>query len=161
MTGPDAGAAYPARQRFARGSVVHAVTAMKIPAGSGWGPGEPLCGTFADLEPCPPGLFAEPVTCTRCVAVAEREHVTIADPPDGCKGPGQRSPGRQVMTAVQLELFPAADPIGPRGFPLCRFCGRESIGPRSTLCFRCWTPARDPEGWRSWQEISARHGVPQ
>lgn len=74
-TGP---LAYPARQVTGR-PVVHAVTAARIPAGSGWGPGEPLCGTFADLAPCPPGLFTEPVTCTRCLAVAEREHLTIGD----------------------------------------------------------------------------------
>ncbi len=72
--------AYPARQAFGRASVVHAVTAARIPGGSGWGPGEPLCGTFADLQPCPPGLFAPPVTCTRCQAVADREGITIGDP---------------------------------------------------------------------------------
>jgi hypothetical protein len=74
-------AAYPARQTFrGRAAVVHAVTAAAIPGGSGWGAGEPLCGTFADLEPCPPGLFAQPVTCTRCLAVAEREQIEIGDP---------------------------------------------------------------------------------
>ena len=75
-----AGSAYPARQAFGRWAVVHAVTAAQIPSGSGWGPDEPLCGTFATLEHCPPGLFPEPVTCSRCLAVAEREHITIGDP---------------------------------------------------------------------------------
>ena len=75
-----ASGAYPARQTAGRASVVHAVTAAQIPGGSGWGPGEPLCGTFAALEPCPPGLFAQPVTCTRCLAVADREHITIGVP---------------------------------------------------------------------------------
>lgn len=77
---PSTAGAHPARQTFGRAAVVHAVTAAQIPGGSGWGPDEPLCGTFADLEPCPPGLFAEPVTCTRCLTVAAREHITIGDP---------------------------------------------------------------------------------
>ena len=76
----DPPTAYPARQTFGRRSIAHAVTAAVIPGGSGWGAGEPLCGTFADLEPCPPGLFAQPVTCTRCLAVAEREQIEIGDP---------------------------------------------------------------------------------
>jgi hypothetical protein len=73
--------AHPGRQLFGRSVVVHAVTAATIPGGSGWGAGEPLCGTFADLEPCQPGLFPSPVTCSSCIAVAEREHITIGDPP--------------------------------------------------------------------------------
>lgn len=72
--------AYPARQTFGRVSVVHAVTAARIPGGSGWGAGEPLCGTFAGVQSCPPALFAELVTCTRCRAVADREGITIGDP---------------------------------------------------------------------------------
>jgi hypothetical protein len=40
--------------------------------------GEPLCGTLARLKPSSDdGLFPEPVTCVRCLAVAARENVTI------------------------------------------------------------------------------------
>jgi hypothetical protein len=70
-----AGIAYPARQSFGRGEIVHAVAAPGIE--ELFGPEEPLCGTFADLEPCPPGLFPQPVTCSRCLATAERNHITI------------------------------------------------------------------------------------
>jgi hypothetical protein len=72
--------AYPARQSFGRRSVVHAVAADRIStAAITLGRGEPLCGTFASLDPCPAGLFGEPLTCSRCLAVAESEHVTIGE----------------------------------------------------------------------------------
>lgn len=81
MTAPAAAPlACPARQAFRGSAVVHAVTAAQIAGGSGWGLGEPLCGTFAELEPCRPGLFPAPVNCSRCLAVAEREHITIGGP---------------------------------------------------------------------------------
>ena len=72
--------AYAARQSFGGRAVVHAVTATAITGGSGWGADEPLCGTFAELEACTSGLFPASVTCSRCLSVAEREHITIGDP---------------------------------------------------------------------------------
>ena len=73
--------AYPARQKFGRSSVVHAVASQRIDLPRlTLGRGEPLCGTFADTQPCPAGLFAEPVTCTRCLAVAGAVHIEIGDP---------------------------------------------------------------------------------
>lgn len=71
--------AYPARQAFGRSVIVHAVTAAAITGGSGWGAGEPLCGTFADLERCPAGLFTASVTCSRCMSIAAREHIQIGE----------------------------------------------------------------------------------
>ena len=55
----------------------------------------------------------------------------------------------------QMTLWPELDPprTGPRGFPLCE-CGREGIGPRTSWCYRCWTPERDPEGAASWTAIT-------
>jgi hypothetical protein len=35
---------------------------------------------------------------------------------------------------------------GPRGFPICRGCNAESIGPAARWCSGCWTPDRDPIG---------------
>ena len=71
--------AHAARQRFHRLVVVHAVAdqTLTLPPVAGqatgefWA-GEPLCGTPGLLEPCEPGLFAEPVTCRSCLAVIER-----------------------------------------------------------------------------------------
>lgn len=73
--------AYPARQVFRRSMIVHAVAAQRVNLPRlTLGPGEPLCGTFADLEPCPPGLFTEAVTCSRCIAVIECQPIEIGDP---------------------------------------------------------------------------------
>lgn len=70
--------AHPARQVFGRTAVVHAVAAQRVDVPRlTLGRGEPLCGTFADLEPCPPGLFAATVTCGRCLAVIEQVHVEV------------------------------------------------------------------------------------
>jgi len=81
MTGTSTATAYAARQMFGRTAVVHAVASQRINLPRlTLGRGEPLCGTLAELQPCPPGLFAEPVTCTRCVAVIAATHVTIGDP---------------------------------------------------------------------------------
>lgn len=48
------------------------------------------------------------------------------------------------MTA-RLELF-AVQRTGPRGFPLCRECHGEGIGPDAPWCVAHWTPERDPAG---------------
>lgn len=78
MTAPTA---HPARQVFGRMLVVHAVAVGRVDLPQlTLGPDEPLCGTFSDLQPCPPGLFAEPVTCSRCLAVAEAVHIAIGEP---------------------------------------------------------------------------------
>jgi hypothetical protein len=72
--------AYPARQTFGRTAVVHAVASQRIDLPRlTLGRGEPLCGTFAELQPCPPGLFIEPVTCTRCLAVIDVTQLIIGD----------------------------------------------------------------------------------
>ena len=68
-------------------------------------------------------------------------------------------PVARDASARSLEL-PAGCRVGPRGFPLCRVCGRESIGPQSQLCFACWTPELDPAGWASWRAICAGLGLP-
>ncbi len=88
MTAP-ALTARPAVQRFRRGVVVHAVAAQPVTLHQDspvlcpltLAPGEPLCCTLAPLEPPEPGLFPEPVTCQRCLAVAAREGITMDDAP--------------------------------------------------------------------------------
>jgi hypothetical protein len=86
--------AHPARpaadfaQAFRRGripQVVHAVADQPViidPHSTVLCPvtrntGEPLCGTLAPLAPSDDGLFPEPVTCPRCLAVAASEGVKI------------------------------------------------------------------------------------
>lgn len=61
--------------------------------------------------------------------------------------------------ADQLELFPGPPRTGPRGFPLCEGCGRESIGPRARWCHACWTPERDPDGAALWDKIARELGL--
>lgn len=58
--------------------VYHAVASERIKVGYvTCGPGEPLCGTTAALEPCREGLFAPAVTCPLCAAIAERERIVV------------------------------------------------------------------------------------
>lgn len=40
--------------------------------------GRPLCGAPGIPQECPPGLFEPAVSCPACLAIADREHVTVA-----------------------------------------------------------------------------------
>jgi hypothetical protein len=59
--------------------VYHAVASQRVRLGYvTCGPGEPLCGTTAALQPCPDGLFPPSVTCPLCAALVARERISIS-----------------------------------------------------------------------------------
>jgi hypothetical protein len=66
-------------ERAGARDVFHAVASQRIRIGYiVCAANSPLCGTEAELQSSPDGLFAPQVTCQRCAVIAAREHISIS-----------------------------------------------------------------------------------
>jgi hypothetical protein len=50
----------------------------------------------------------------------------------------------------------AAPKVGPRGFPICRECRAEAIGPNATACTKHWTEGVDGAGLEAQHYTAAQ-----